>query len=393
MELRRIKAAKDKQAYRKLCKYCFVDTSGWTDGMLTNAKEACAVYGAFEAKELKSAIISKHYEINLFGSAQEMVGISAVASYPESRNKGFVRALMRKILEDERAAGRTVSCLYPFSFAYYAKFGYGPMGEYRHVSLSPEDILPVEGALAMVPFDGSKCMFNDLQSLESAYLARFDFSSRTHSSDAKHFTQDLEDDKKSLYLSYRDGKASAVLQYSLRPTQPHASELVLETLRWTTPEGLRDLMAHLASHRGQCEKISGDIPQSVPFHLFCAEPRLETSVIRSWMARPLDLKAILEAKLADGASGDRALVDEPFTFSVEDPMLPQETASYTVSPDGVQKKDHDGTNPLALPVLSGLLFGGYSATEAVDAGLCGPWLATHGGFFAKKRGNFLNERF
>ncbi len=393
MELRKIKAAKDKQAYRELCKYCFVDTSGWTDGMLSYAKEDCAVYGAFEENLLKSAIISKHYEINLFGSAQKMAGISAVASYPESRNKGFVRALLQRILADERAAGRTVSCLYPFSFAYYAKFGYGPMGEYRHVSFSPEDIRPIEGALAMVPFDGSKRMFEDVHSLGAAWLERFDFSSRSKKQDHKDFAREVKDKRKRLYLSYRDGKACAVLQYNLRPTQPHASELVLETLRWTAPEGLRDLMAHLASHRGQCEKISGDIPQSVPFHLFCSEPRLETSVIRSWMARPLDVRAILEAKLADGASGDRALVDEPFTFSVEDPMLPQETASYTVSPDGVQKKDHDGTNPLALPVLSGLLFGGYSAREAVDAGLCGPWLAEHGKFFIKKRVNYLNERF
>jgi len=389
MELRQIKSSKEKQQYRELCKYCFVDKTGWTDSMLNDPKEDSAVYGAFEDKLLKSAIISRHYSVNLFGSMQKMAGISAVASYPEVRNKGYVRAIITQILEDEREAGRTLSCLYPFSFSYYAKFGYGSMGEFRHVSFSPLDLLPVKDAQALLPFDGSGQMLKDLHTVKTAYLQRFDFSAFAQVPDVKKYTMNLLATKKKLYLSYRDGKACGALIYELRPLKPHASELVLNEIYWTSPEGLRDIIAHLRAHRDQCEKISGNIQESVPFHLLCTEPRLPTEVWRSWMARPLKLQTLLEAKLADEASKTFT----PFSFSVEDAQIPEETATYKLSPDGIQKKAHDGTNPVSLPVLSALLFGGMSTIQAVDAGLCDGWITDHRDFFAKKRGNCLNEHF
>lgn len=389
MELKRIKSSKEKQQYRELCKYCFVDKTGWTDRMLGDPKEDSAVYGSFEEKQLKSAIISRHFTLNLFGSEQRMAGISAVASYPESRNKGYVRSIIKKLLKDEREAGRTLSCLYPFSFSYYSKFGYGPMGEFRHISFSPLDLIPIKNAEALLPFDGSRTMYEEYQTVQAAYLKRFDFGIPPWMTDAKKFTKELIESKRKLYLSYRNGKACAALLYELRESRPYASELVLYGLYWTSPEGLRDIMAHLAAHRNQCEKISGELQQSVPFHLFCAEPRLPTEVWRSWMARPLRLQTLLEAKLSDEAPGSFA----PFSFSVEDSLLSEETATYSLSPDGIERKAHDGTNPVSLPVLSALLFGGYTASQAVDAGLCDGWVAAYGDFFTKKRENFLNEHF
>ncbi len=53
-----------------------------------------------------------------------VVGIGGVASLPEHRNKGAVRALFEYIEKLSAEKGWVCGFLYPFSFTYYRKFGY-----------------------------------------------------------------------------------------------------------------------------------------------------------------------------------------------------------------------------------------------------------------------------
>lgn len=56
-------------------------------------------------------------------------GIGGVASKPEYRNKGAVRAIFNKIFDGSLYGDKwDISILYPFSDTYYAKFGYASVG-------------------------------------------------------------------------------------------------------------------------------------------------------------------------------------------------------------------------------------------------------------------------
>ena len=64
------------------------------------------------------------YVVAMDGGDARMAGIAGVLTLPTYRRHGAVRALFRQMMLDEREAGTEWSVLYPFSQAYYEKFGY-----------------------------------------------------------------------------------------------------------------------------------------------------------------------------------------------------------------------------------------------------------------------------
>lgn len=64
------------------------------------------------------------YQIRFDGHVVMMGGIGGVATYPPYRRQGAIRECFRLCLDDMYQKGHVFSLLYPFSRAYYRKFGY-----------------------------------------------------------------------------------------------------------------------------------------------------------------------------------------------------------------------------------------------------------------------------
>jgi len=129
----------DLLAYRQISSVCF-------EYDFTYDKDAQAFYEEGLAKQATSNEISERYFMDKYVAAYEgkvvaglapypfkvafdgnvvrMSGISQVCSSPTSRRLGAVRAMFEHMLRDEREAGAEWSALFPFSQAYYEKFGY-----------------------------------------------------------------------------------------------------------------------------------------------------------------------------------------------------------------------------------------------------------------------------
>jgi predicted acetyltransferase len=85
------------------------------------------------------------YNIAFEGQAVPMCGIGGVATLPEYRRQGAIRAIMDRLLHQEREEGTVFSYLYPFSFQFYAKFGYGPGCRRFRVELPAGDLCTLPG--------------------------------------------------------------------------------------------------------------------------------------------------------------------------------------------------------------------------------------------------------
>ena len=83
-------------------------------------------YAAFEDdnKTMMSFFVAKPYPIHFDGNHCRMTGIGGVATLPQYRRRGGIRGCFEKALQDMYEAGYEFSYLYPFSTAYYRKFGY-----------------------------------------------------------------------------------------------------------------------------------------------------------------------------------------------------------------------------------------------------------------------------
>lgn len=83
-------------------------------------------YAAFEDdnETMMSFFVSKPYPINFDGNPCTMTGIGGVATLPQYRRRGGIRHCFEQALQDMYNSGYEFSYLYPFSTAYYRKFGY-----------------------------------------------------------------------------------------------------------------------------------------------------------------------------------------------------------------------------------------------------------------------------
>ena len=81
-------------------------------------------YVAIEDSKIISAIYVPSYVMNFDGNDVKMAGIGGVSTLPEYRRKGAIRSIFNKLLKDIYKEGFVFSYLYPFSTAYYKKFGY-----------------------------------------------------------------------------------------------------------------------------------------------------------------------------------------------------------------------------------------------------------------------------
>lgn len=81
-------------------------------------------YVAVEDDKIVSAIYRPSYTFSFDKNNTKCIGIGGVSTLPEYRNKGAIRAIFDVLLEDAYHAGYDFSYLYPFSTAYYRKFGY-----------------------------------------------------------------------------------------------------------------------------------------------------------------------------------------------------------------------------------------------------------------------------
>jgi len=81
-------------------------------------------WGAFEGGKAVAGLVSGERRAWLDGHSVPMSCIGAVSTLPDSRRRGAVREVFRAMLLEQREAGVALSYLYPFSCAFYRRFGY-----------------------------------------------------------------------------------------------------------------------------------------------------------------------------------------------------------------------------------------------------------------------------
>ena len=81
-------------------------------------------YVAIEDGKIISAVYVPSYTMNFDGNLVKMAGIGGVSTLPQYRRKGAIRNIFSNLLPDIYNEGYVFSYLYPFSTAYYKKFGY-----------------------------------------------------------------------------------------------------------------------------------------------------------------------------------------------------------------------------------------------------------------------------
>jgi len=90
---------------------------------------------AFEGEQIVGTAGIYTRELTIPGGVMSIAGVTLVGVLPTHRRRGVLTALMRRQLDDVRAAGESVAALWASEAAIYGRFGYGRAARHANLTL------------------------------------------------------------------------------------------------------------------------------------------------------------------------------------------------------------------------------------------------------------------
>jgi len=327
--------------------------------------------GVFVGGDLRAVCSYRTFPTAVRGRELRMGGVAGVAAAPEHRRKGYVRRLLRGLLEEYREEGVHLCGLYPFSYDFFGRQGWALAERGRGYECPPS-------ALAFADERGASGELfaadsDDHAALNAAYERAVEgYSLATTRSEAwwREWVFERRRDTPYVYAWARDGEVRGYVSYTVSARQAGADE------EWTPAadvtrkarrldahefvaadhEARRHLLRFLYHHAPQVERVTFSTPGSIGLLKRVEDPRaIEATVEPGAMVRIVDVPAAIEALPFPDAGGE-------VTLSVSDPLVPSNDGTFAVGFGGGQvtcerTDDRDPDARLSVGTLSQLAVG------------------------------------
>ncbi|WP_436901364.1 GNAT family N-acetyltransferase [Halovenus halobia] len=352
-------SASDRRRYNEILRYAFAPEQGPLQddsGNQTWPPEVTDPYGLYENDELRSTC--KLYDLTawLRTGYEQIGGLGAVATPPEDRNQGYVRALAREALAAFEERGAALVTLWPFSTEFYAQFGW-TVADYRaHYECSP-DLLPrADTAGQMRGVEAPD--WAQLQSAERAHSEGLALSLQRSPAWWRERTLTNWDGGPEPYIyGYeRDGEIDGYLVYTVDETET----LSVNTLAAADERAYSALLDFLGSHGAQIDTIEFSRPTEDLLDRVERPEDVECTIKPGAMVRAPSVFAL------DGLGWPDAALD--CTIAVSDPL---EAGEHTVAnlsvADGrlhVEGSDREPAVETDIGTLSTLVVGTQNTARA-----------------------------
>ena len=329
-------------------------------------------------KTMTSYFIDKPYPFNFDGKTYIGSGIGGVATLPQYRRHGGIRKCFEAALPDMYKNGMTFSYLYPFSYAYYRKFGYemccNAIGYDWLPSFFPRSF-DVSGTCYLL--DGIEVPFDEaLADIKKVY------QSWQHKYNMMIVNEDFEYEwvKKSnpykdqvFTYVYRDGKGEAKAYISFKEVDEGTDRnLIASRFVFTDLEGFKGILNIIGSLRSDHKHFKFTLPSDI--YLDSVQPEWamgggsKTSV-RLGMARVINAQTVLENAIYKGTGSLKIAVKDEYipennkVFAVEF----KDNKAVSVKASDFDGDIHNSTAEIAMTVAEfSRLIIGVCNTDAIS---------------------------
>ena len=264
--------------------------------------------------------------------------ISAVASPPEHRRKGYIRQMFEGMYHEQRELGVALTALYPFYFPFYRSFGYEVAHDAANYVVKIEQFKPWRKAAergTFVPIDVEQLKSDNeqgrdyIEKLNSIYTPWARSNLGTVARDRNWWLHKMfYKEQNALAYLYHDpeGRVAGYIIYHLEDKGDWVRDMVIHEMRGANRDAQEALYGFIYNHDSQAQKASFWTAVDEGFAAELPDPReAEVKVHAGYMLRLLDV---------EGAFRQRTFVPEAegsFTFSLTDEMLPANSGAYHVS--------------------------------------------------------------
>jgi predicted acetyltransferase len=298
---------------------------------------------------------------NVRGAIFDMAGVASVASHPDARRRGFVRALLERLMRQMRDQGCAVSALYPFRPSFYGRFGYVGLPHRRTATFPPSGLghllrAELPGTVERLPmreaFDALDGLVLRLLTEQHGWAVYDDVRKA-----------EFREDPGWVAVARAGGEVVGAVVYRI---DQYGGDMVAQDILTTGPLGRALLLQFFARHVDQVERILvtvgiDDVPELWATDLNITTKSEVTSPRSSApMARVLDLEALSGMPVGDAV----ATVEV-----VDDPLI---QGTYRLAGEGGGLTVTKAASPqatLTAAGLSGLVYGVLDPIDVETRGL------------------------
>lgn len=289
----------DVREHRKVAAQAYSYGCDLDDKSATLPKEL--VLGAFldDNKTLMADMVIGERECFFGNGTLKCATVGGVASKPEFRGRGAVKAVYKAFFESTKA---DISILYPFSIAYYSQFGYESAGRYMTLTVPFSEFSAIKRNSDAVLFEGENVQ--DLLAMYNRFAQQNSLSFLRENAD--NFSS--EPYKNSTYTYVWDNRSYA----TFRIDKPNKTLYVIE-LGFIDKASLCGILGFLKNYQGNLHTVVFEkLPMDSPVvNLIYDEKKTQQTCASIGSVRILNVENVLKTHSYPMESGS-------FTVKIED---------------------------------------------------------------------------
>lgn len=318
--------------------------------------------------EMMSTFTITDYNIHFDRNTCRMGGIGGVATLPQYRRMGGIRGCFQKALPDMYANGYDFSYLYPFSSAYYRKFGYENCVRRYSTSVMLSLLKPpaVDGCAKLA--DSAR---NDLKpairAVDEILESRYNMMVRHSPEDYGWVDKCSPAAKQEFTYVYfaKDGAPKAYTTFRMT-MEGEERNLVCSRFAFVNAEGYNGLMHIFQSMAADHQFVKFQLPAVPTMGYLMPEWAMGAAswdLINAGMVRVINVESVL--KQAD-YQGSGAVV-----LYILDPQIPENTGRFQVCFENgkalsVTRTEAPADAAMGINVFSALISGVSDLASAMD---------------------------
>ena len=313
-----------------------------------------------EGGEMMSTLTVSDYQILFDGCSCKMGGIGGVATLPQYRRQGGIRACFEKALPDMYAGGYDFSYLFPFSTAYYRKFGYENCVQRYRCTVDIGQLVPhsTDGFFRLVE---KNCPLTEsIRAVDAAWEKKYNMTV-LHTPEDYGWVEKLDPFKTLEYTFVwfsADGTPKSFTTFKT-VTEPDGRNLKCSQFLFNDREGFYGLMEIFRSVGADHKFAKFEVPALAGMQYMLPEWSLGAAswtVVPAGMVRVINVRSVLEKARYNGSG--------TVTLRIRDKFIPENDGCFEV-------KFEDGAAVSVAPVSSGEdATLDVSAFSALIAGVC-----------------------
>jgi predicted acetyltransferase len=360
--------------------------SHWTNQDLPRSHLTAINPDEVLAVELDGKIVAAlqcfYFQQSVRGSLKPMGGIGGVWTYPEYRNRGLVKALMKSAFLEMRMQGMGLSMLTPFKESFYSHLGYAIANGTQEIQVPIASLHNYLQVHLAVQNDGVHWQCDRLPATETRdLLTNFLYESlrsqtlqpHSHGIIITNFTYDqwwhLHRHKLCVVIK-RDYQPVALAIYAIDSSGniPISDrQIVISSIFWQDLQSRDRLLQFFANHRDQIHSLKLPIPQHTNLHPCLKNAGKMTSQLSEpWMVRVIDIFSALQGL---------PITCSTITIAISDPHCHWNEGIFSINGDRgqltVKRHNNEDIKTIAIDFsttitgISALIYGTQSPAELI----------------------------